>query len=161
MILTLSCGGHKFCSDDIMKKLTSTSDDSEIRLEEDKLKAMCFLVKSGRSCYSRLLKHLKQSTYLGRDEYFITLTNTYGLLVCHSSQMSSDRGHYAQGNPNHGGRVCGRFSVMKVLFPVSNGTISNIQCSNCNKWGHIYKNCTEPDRGVADSNSATGGHGEC
>ena len=47
----------------------------------------------------------------------------------------------------------------QVLVPEVYGDTPNIQCYNCNKWGHIYNICTEPYHHVIDSNSATGVHG--
>ena len=49
---------------------------------------------------------------MGHDEYSVTLTSTYELLVLRSGQMSNDWGCYAHGNSELGGRVSRRTLVI-------------------------------------------------
>ena len=102
--LILAVSGHIICSDDTVEKLPSTATNDIIEAEENKFKAIWFIMHSDSGRYSELLKVIKESTYLGRDEYPTTLTSTYEMLVCHYVNMSNDRGRHAQINYNHGSR---------------------------------------------------------
>ena len=75
-ILTWEGGGDIFNSDNIVEKVTSASDDTKTKFDEENFKGMCLLMRSDSVCYSGLLKFLKESKYLGCDEYSSNLTST-------------------------------------------------------------------------------------
>ena len=62
----------------------------------------------GIGCYSGLLKSIKESTYLGRDECPTNLTGTYGMLICNYGYMFNNRGFHDQIIPHNLGRGSGR-----------------------------------------------------
>ena len=55
-ILELAGGGHIFCSPEILGKTIHDATDSEIKTENDRFLAMCFLLRSNQSCYRELIE---------------------------------------------------------------------------------------------------------
>ena len=55
--------------------------DVEIRAQEEKSMAVCYILKSNENRYKQLLEDLKSSANHGRDKYPVTLTDAFNSLV--------------------------------------------------------------------------------
>ena len=91
MIETLKIAGgeHVLVSPILLEKTIANTSAAEIRAEKEKFMAVCFLLRSDETRYKTLLDYLKRSSNLGRDEYHVTLTEAFDLLVRESGEYDT------------------------------------------------------------------------
>lgn len=100
--LKLAGGEHVLVSKEMMgvDQLSSVTKQQKEK-EMERLLAVCFILRSDgtgeRSRYKKLLEDLKSSANRGRDEYPITLTDAFDLLVHESGEYDTVR----RGNPRY------------------------------------------------------------
>ena len=149
LTLELAGGKHVLCSNELIvaaKKEKPT--EAEIRVEEEKLKAMLMIVRADPIRYSLLQHNLEEGVYLGRDEYPETVTQAYDLLqkTCPEvpSRRSSRNWRFRR-NKNRNQRS--RLSFAQVgngesPTPGTDGRVfAHINCHSCGKYGHFANKC--------------------
>ena len=70
-----------------MDKSGTTSLPEEVTIEEDKFKAMLFLLRDGESRYGKLFEYLRKAYFVERYKYTETINGAYELLVRTSRQF--------------------------------------------------------------------------
>ena len=73
-------------SEILLGKKIEEGTEAEINTEKEKFMATCYVLRSDADRYSKTLEDLKSSANRSRDEYFITLTDAFDLLVRESSE---------------------------------------------------------------------------
>ena len=96
-------GGHILCSPKTIDEKNTVSTDNEVKIEEDKFKAMCLLKSSDQVRFEDLQDKLCHSAYFRRDEYPSTTAGTYNLSVRHSDTI---QGEIQGGHRQRQGRCC-------------------------------------------------------
>ena len=110
MVQTLKIAGgeHGLVSKVMLKKEVVDATDDEIYNEREKFLAVCFILRSNKTRYAKLLDDLKRSANLGRDEYPESLTEAFNLLVRESGEYNGVRRAYnprfGRGHGGQGGR---------------------------------------------------------
>ena len=102
--LKIAGGEHLLVSDTLLGKDLNKASKLEISEEKEKFMAICYILRSDENRYKKLLDDLRSSANRGRDEYPITLTDAFNLLVRESGEYDSVR----KSNPRFQGRG-GRF----------------------------------------------------
>ena len=82
-------GNHIFCATEIMEKEGADPTLQEVRIEEEIFKVILFLKRSDEGRYKGLMNSLQESSWLGKDEYQLTLAGMYTLLARHSGQIGN------------------------------------------------------------------------
>ena len=84
--------------------------------EAEAFKSVCFVTRSDNQTYNKQLYDLKSSAYIGRDEYPVTITLAYDILVRELGEFNTNKLREQQfqrggggGCRGHGGR-CFAFS---------------------------------------------------
>lgn len=112
--LKIAGGGHMLVSKTMLGKEIHEAIEAEIDIECEKFMGMCFILRSHKGTYKKLLDDLKRSSNLGRDKYPETLTEAFNLLVIESGEYDSVRQtsnhRYGRGRSGRGGR--GRSSFL-------------------------------------------------
>ena len=157
-------------TDDAEKK--KAEEDLETLKEkkmEEAVLAMLLLQQADRIRYGRRYTELDRNVDVGRDDFPTTVTSAFNILtleerrVLEQNNRQQGRGganpsyQFAQsgqeggGNGNGGGgggddRRPREMPPGTVLVPGRNGETINWQCYNCNQWGHLSRQCPEPQR---------------
>ena len=87
--LKLAGGEHILVSESLLGKEIKVASKAEISAEKEKFMAVCYILRSDASRYSKLLDDLKSSANRGRDEYPTTLTDAFDLLVRNSGEYDT------------------------------------------------------------------------
>jgi len=87
--LTTAGGEHIFVSKDMLGKDLGVATADEVKDEKEYFLAMCFILRSDKGRYKKLLEDLKSSANRGRDEYPKTLTDAFDLLVRESGEYDT------------------------------------------------------------------------
>ena len=90
MTVELTGGKDFFYWKGIMTKDNDDSTDDEIKVEEDKMQAILLLKNTDEKRYGGLSKSLKGGSFLARDEYHITISSIYELMVNYSTQNNNN-----------------------------------------------------------------------
>ena len=157
-------GSNLFCSTEIMDKAGSIPTSNEIKVEEEKFKAIWYLKLSDKARHGDLMRDLQNAAYLHRDEYPTTTSEMFDVMIRRSGAFSgsanmengsrtrSRRGYnFAQHERGGNGRE-ETPPEDAVFVPGTDGrTMRNIRCYNCQSWGHLAPNCP-----VSAGRSATG-----
>ena len=85
--MILAGGGHILCSPHILGKDMVSCTKMEINTEKERIKAMCFILRTDEICYGDILEELRKGVYRGRDEYPTTVPETNELLLQTSQQI--------------------------------------------------------------------------
>ena len=88
-ILNLAGGENVLVSEPLLGKEIKVASEAEISAEKEKCMAVCYILRSNADRYSKLLEDLKSSTNRGRDEYPVTLTDAFDLLVRESDEYDT------------------------------------------------------------------------
>ena len=159
MTLALSGGKHVLCSTTLMIAVDKDNPtQTEINMEEDKLKAMALIMRSDTARYGHLQQSLEEGTHRGRDEYPTTVTAAYDLLQ-HTvpetpgngsggrlSRFRSRRNRLSNTNVSFAQRESPADSSATTT-PGRDGRIfPSIICHNCSTPGHYANQCSHPDR---------------
>ena len=86
--LELSGGCHICCSPDMVN---NEATDDEVKYEIEKFKAIFFLKHADTTRYDELRVEFRNGAYAGREEYPVTLSSTYDVLVRRSGQFTVDK----------------------------------------------------------------------
>jgi len=156
MNLELSKGKHIFCSPQLLKKKVHVAAPDKVEKKAERFRAMCFMLHADEARYRDLQEELKQGVYKGHNEYPVTISDAYTLLLQMSKQIClsyrrSTRAQYrrrrrrkqngyafAQKNgkgdvDNQSKAVAGKDSVLH----------DGITCFNCQGVGHYSSQCPE------------------
>jgi len=79
--MEMAGGEHFMCSPQLLGKELAKANDDEIKEEAEKFKAMCFILWSDERRYNGFLEGLRKRSFLGCDEYPVTVTDAYNLLI--------------------------------------------------------------------------------
>ena len=77
----------QLCSFKTIDKAGEIDTPEEVTPEEEKFKAMLFLIRADESRYVQLLEYMRKSDFVGRYEYPNMINGAYELLVLTSSQF--------------------------------------------------------------------------
>ena len=104
--MILAGGVHILCSPQILGKDMISCTPMEINTEKDRFKAMCFILRVEKICYSDILEELWKGVYRGTDGYPTTVSDAYKLILRTSQKIG-----YTQrrtGNSGYRARAGGR-----------------------------------------------------
>ena len=79
--MNLAGGARVLCSPQFIGKNLSQCTTTEIHVDRERFKAMCFVLMADVSCYRDLLEELRKGVYKGRDEYPTPVSDAYALLM--------------------------------------------------------------------------------
>ena len=161
--LKLAGGEHILVSETLMGKKIEDATKAEIHAEKEKFMAVCYVLRSDTDRYGKLLDDLKSSANRGRDEYPISLTDAFDLLVRESGEFDTTqpyRRHNSRGGRGGRGRNFmfaqrgGRGPDREYTFSRTNGdssrevvpgsdsiTHQGITCYGCSFLGHYRNQC--------------------
>jgi hypothetical protein len=117
---------------------------------KNKAHAMAFLKRADKGRYRQLSTELENQYTRGTDQYPITVTEAYNLLVNYLKPADVPRDRNATRNRDHGGRGGGGRSattppVDKLSFAQrEEPPIATIQCYNRQAFGHYASSYTAP-----------------
>ena len=86
----LTGGKYLFCSKGIMTINNDNPTDDKNKAEEHKMQAILLLENADEKRYGRLSKSVKEGCFLVRDEYPISITSMYKLIVKYSAQNNNN-----------------------------------------------------------------------
>ena len=89
--LKLAGGEHILVSETLLGQEIKDSTKAEINKEREKFMAICYILRSDIDCYGKLLMDLKSSENCGRDEYPVTLTETFDIPMRESGDFDTNR----------------------------------------------------------------------
>ncbi len=142
----LTGGKSYFGSGTLMNTLTPT--DDELAESDEKFRAMCLVQRADDNRFGSLIKRLKASMDVGRNEYPTTVADAYDLLVRTANDVASRNNNNGRNNRQNNTRVMfaqQRTSNDTTLVPGTDGrVIPQVDCWNCLQPGHTMHNCPEP-----------------
>ena len=161
--LKLAGGEHILVSEMLLGKKIENASGAEIYEEKEKFMAICYILRSDVDRYGKLLEDLKSSANRGRDEYPITLTDAFDLLVRESGEFDTVQSYRRfNGRGGRGGRgrgymfaqrggrgsdhdyICSRTNEnsSSEIVPGSDGIAhQGITCFGCHFLGHYRNQC--------------------
>ena len=152
----LTHGSQVFYSPGLTGTTLANATPEEVNTEEERSKAILLLKNADDHRYQALSKKLKENTFLDRDEYPVTISDMYELMVKTSANQQSIK--KTNNNNRHGvvlAQQCSPASednnTTRTLIPGTDGRTFNVLCYRCNKWGHYASSCNEPDTRVGFS----------
>ena len=165
--LEFAGGSHIFYSDDLVDKDIQVGENpnrnptkKEKEACEERVKAMCLMQRSDPNRFAPLLEELKNSSFLGKDDYPKTAAEAYALLLRRASPVpSGNRGgggrhgvQFVQAYGNDGaGNNPRRNNSNDDLELVAGRDGSKVykRCYNCNRMGHVRAQCPESRSGTS------------
>ena len=156
-------GEHILVSETLLGKKIENASKGSINEEKEKFMAICYILRSDADRYSKLLEDLRSSANRGRDEYPVTLSDAFDLLVRESGEYDTVQSYRRfNGRGGRGGR--GRnymfaqrggrgsdheYTSSRVnenssneIVPGSDGvTHQGITCFGCQFSGHYRNQC--------------------
>ena len=85
--MILAGGRHILCSPQILGKDIIFCTPMKKNAEKERFKAMCFILRADKIGYGGILEELRKGLYRGRNEYPITMSDAYELLLQTSQQL--------------------------------------------------------------------------
>ena len=155
--LELAGGEHIFCSPTILGKSLDTASPDEIKKENERFRAICFIQRADETRYSELLEDLRKGVFRGRDEYPETVSDAYELLIRTSTQLGyvnrsrntntrsrSSRNFTFTQNGGHNNNDSGNDSA-QITAGKNGETFPDILCYACRIKGHYADQCPSAD----------------
>ena len=155
--LELAGGEHIFCSPTILGKSLDTASPDEIKKENERFRAICFIQRADETRYSELLEDLRKGVFRGRDEYPETVSEAYELLIRTSTQFwyvnrsrntntrsRSSRNFTFTQNGGHNNNGSGNDSA-QITAGKNGETFPDILCYACRIKGHYADQCPSAD----------------
>ena len=102
--LKIAGGEHILVSSVMLKKKISDATKQEINDEKERFMAIGFILRSDETRFKKLNEELKSSANRGRDEYPVTLTEAFNLLVRESGEYDTVRSYNPRFRVPRGGR---------------------------------------------------------
>ena len=143
----LTGGKDLFCLKGLMTIDNDNPTDDKSKAEEQKMQAILFLENADEKRYGRLSKSLKEGCFLVRDEYPISITSMYELIVKYSAQ-DNNNGSINCDDRRIRGILLAQLEEgnrRKIIPGSDSTTIADKKCFRCNKFGHIAWSCTQDE----------------
>lgn len=127
---------------------TSAPTGDELAESDEMFRAMCLIQRADDNRFGGLIKRLKASMDVGRNEYPTTVADAYDLLLRTANDVTSRNNNNSRNNRQNNTRVMfaqQRTSNDTTLAPGTDGrVIPQVDCWNCLQPGHTMHNCPEP-----------------
>ena len=133
------------------------------------MKAICFFVKANKMRFGSKIREVSETVVLGVDNYPTTLDVAYRILTETQQRMNagreaSERRGAGTTTASAGTTIAsaGTCNYQRRSIPdgqdVVMGTdrrVYNVQCNNCNAWGHYARECPRASSEVSNNSKNT------
>ena len=129
------------------EKYSGLSDDEWV----EAVKAVTFFLKANKKLFGPKLREVSEAVVLGVDNYPTTIDQAYSILRDNQQRMNIGRTvaeRRISGEVTNAAVLSGTTNFQRRSIPdgenVVMGTdrrVYNVQCNNCNAWGHYSREC--------------------
>ena len=132
------------------------------------VKAVSFFIKANKRVFGVKLREVSEAAVLGVDNYPMTLDQAYRILIETQQRMNNgramtekrDTGKNTSATSEPGVSIFQRRTIPdgETIVMRFDRRVYNVQCNNCNAWGHCSRECSSTSSTVSNNKQLTRTH---